>query len=239
MQGDPSADSEWLELALESHRRLPFHGIILSKALLAECGHNNAALTELSAALDSPQWQSRRRSLTLTKCDADYRVALAPMLRHARTLALVDPYMSCHNSRFFNTVKICIDLLGQRGYAVLPARIHIHAGNPQDDHYHHESVVDRLNAWEQCLRSLIDAQHPHRFKVSLWGSHPGSETLHDRYVLTDQCGISVPAGLDCRTYSTPNSTTWSLLDEEDRRRRLEDVDPTASPFRLLGDREIS
>src|ERR671925_365444 len=67
MQSDPTADSEWLELALESHQRLPFHGIILGKALLAECGYIDSAFTELSAALDSPQWQSRRRSLTLTK----------------------------------------------------------------------------------------------------------------------------------------------------------------------------
>jgi hypothetical protein len=238
MQGDPTADSEWLELALESHRRLPFHGIILGKALLAECEDIDAAFTELSAALDSPQWQSRRRSLTLTKCDADSRAALAPILRHAKTLALVDPYMSCLDSRFFNTVKICIDLLGQRGHAVLPARIHIHSGNPQDDHYHPESVADRLNSWERCLRPLIDAQHPHRFEILLWGLRTGGETLHDRYILTDQCGISMPAGLDCRTYSTPNSTTWSLLDEEDRRRRLEDVDPTTSPLRLLGEREI-
>lgn len=105
MQGDPTTDSEWLESILESHRRIPFHGIILSKALLSQCGDSTTVLTELSGALDSPQWQSRRRSSTLTKCDAEYRTALAPILRHARTLALVDPYMSCHDLRFFNTVK--------------------------------------------------------------------------------------------------------------------------------------
>jgi hypothetical protein len=238
MQGDPTADGEWLELALESHRRIPFHSIILSKALLSECGDSNIVLTELTAALDSPQWQSRRRSFTLTKCDLDYRAALAPILRHARTLTLIDPYMSCRDSRFFNTVKICIDLLGQRGHAVLPARMHIHAGNPQHNYYHPESVVDRLSAREQWLRPLTDTQHPHHFKVFLWEARPGSETFHDRYILTDQCGISVPAGLDCRADSTPNSTTWSLLDEEDRVRRLQDFDPATSSFRLLGEKEV-
>jgi type I restriction enzyme, R subunit len=33
-------------------------------------------------------------------------------------------------------------------------------------------------------------------------------------------------------------TTWSLLDEEDRRRRLQDFDPATSAFRLLGEREV-
>jgi hypothetical protein len=76
MQGEPTADGEWLELALESHRRLPFHEIILGKNLWAEYRDIDVAFTELAVALDSPQWQSRRRSSTLTKCDADYRVAL-------------------------------------------------------------------------------------------------------------------------------------------------------------------
>jgi hypothetical protein len=97
-------------------------------------------------------------------------------------LALIDPYLSCHDSRFFSTVKVCIELLGQRGHAVLPARIYIHSGNPEDDRYHPESVVDRLHAWERCLRPLVDVLHPHRFKILLWGSRLGGETLHDRYI---------------------------------------------------------
>jgi hypothetical protein len=236
MQGDPTSHNEWLDLALESHRRIAFHGIVLSQTLLETCGHNDNAFMELSTALDSPQWHNRRRSVTLTKCEADYRVALAPILRHARSVSLIDPYMSCHNSRFFDTVRMCLDLTGQRGHTPLPARIHIHAGNPQEDRDRPESVSDRLAAWERYLRPL---QHPHRITVFLWGSQPGGETFHDRYILTDQCGISVPAGLDCRTSSTPNSTTWSLLDEADRIRRLQDFDPATSPYQLLGKRELS
>jgi len=233
LAGDPTNDSDWLELALESHRRIPFHGILLSQPLLSGSGYSELAFMELSEALDSPQWQGRRRSCTLTKCEIDYRTALVPLLRHAKTLALIDPYFSCHETRFFDTVKICVELLGQRGHAVLPCRVHIHAGDPSS-----ETTPERLNAWEKRLLPLIDSQHPHRFKVFLWKARPGGETLHDRFILTDQCGISVPAGLDCRLHSVPNSTTWGLLDEEDRIRRLLDYDPATSPFDLLGEREV-
>jgi hypothetical protein len=233
LDGDPAGDNEWLDLALESHRRIPFHGIVLSRALLVVAEHNDPAFMELSGSLDSPHWQNRRRSVTLTKCEADYRSVLTLLLRHAKTLSLVDPYLSCHDARFFDTVKICVEVLGQRGHAVLPCRVHIHAGDPSP-----ESVSDRLNAWEYKLRPLINPQRPHRFKVLLWKPRPGRETMHDRYILTDQCGISVPAGLDCRVHSVPNSTTWSLLDEEDRARRLQDYDPTTSPFELMGEREV-
>lgn len=236
MAGDPATDNDWLNLALESHGRIPFHGIVLSQALLNASGHNDPVFMELSGALDTPQWQSRRRSRTLIKSETDYRSALAPLLRHAKTLALVDPYMSCRASRFFDTVKVCIDLLGQRGHAVLPARIYIHAGNPERGD-HAEPVTHRLNAWERQLRPLIGL---HRVKVFLWDMKLGGKDFHDRYILTDQCGVSVPGGLDCRHtfHSSPNDTTWSLLDEEVRIRLLQDFDPVTSPYRLMGEREV-
>lgn len=235
VQGDPATDSEWLDLTLESHQRIAFEGIILSPDLLDACCANEGAFINLSGALDAPQWHNRRRSMTLTKCEADYRDALAPILRHAKSVSLVDPYMSCHNTRFFDTVRICLDLVGQRGHAPLSSRVHIHAGDPQEDNYHRESVTDRLAAWERQLRPL---QHSHRITIFLWGRQTGGETFHDRFILTDQCCISIPGGLDCRTSSTPNSTTWSLLDEEDRFQWLQSFDPVTSPYQLLGKREL-
>ncbi len=37
--------------------------------------------------------------------------------------------------------------------------------------------------------------------------------MHDRFILTDQRGISTPGGLDCRSHSQANSMNWNLLDE--------------------------
>jgi hypothetical protein len=123
--GDPASDIDWLDLALESHAKIPFHGIVLGQALLAKCGREDAAFMELAEALDSSQWQNRRRSLTLNKREADYRVILAPLLRYARALTLVDPYLNSHELRFFKTVQICSELMGQRGSSRLQGRIFI------------------------------------------------------------------------------------------------------------------
>ena len=101
-----------------------------------------------------------------------------------------------------------------------------------------KEVADYLDDWEQKLRPLIKADG-HRFRVFLWESLSGQESMHDRFILTDQCRVSVPGGLDCRRHSHANSTDWNLLDEEARRRRLEDYDPAISPFKLLGERVVS
>lgn len=236
--GDPDSDEEWLTLAFESHDRIPFHAIILSQLLIDSCGRACDALVEFLGSLDSAQWNARRkRTLSLTKSNADYRSALSALLRHARSLALIDPWLNSQESRYFDTVAICANVLGQRGYERLRGRIDIHVEAGKQKPYG-RTVPDHFAAWEQRLRPLITS-NGHRFRVFLWESLPGSETMHDRFILTDQCGISVPAGLDCRSHSHANSTDWSLLDEDVRQRRWNEYDPPVSPFKLLGNVEIS
>ena len=238
MSGDPGTDMDWLNLVLESHQRIPFHAIVLSQPMIDNCGQECDALVEFFGSLDSVQWNGRRkRSLTLTRSDAGYRAALAPILRYAKSLSLIDPYMNSHESRYFDTVSICSNVMGQRGYARLQGRIHIHAEEGKQKPYG-RSLTDYLDAWEQKLRPLVVADG-HRFKVFLWESIPGSESMHDRFILTDQCAISTPGGLDCRTHSHANSTDWNLLDEDVRQHRWNEYDPPMSPFKLLGDREVS
>ena len=237
MSGDPVTDMDWLKLALESHQRIPFYAIVLSQPLIDGCGQECKAFVEFFGSLDSTQWNGRRkRTLTLTKFDADYRVALAPTLRHAKSLSLVDPWLNSQESRYFDTITICSNMVGQRGQARAHGRIDIHAEAGKQKPIG-RTISDYLTAWEQKLRPLIAADG-HRFRVFLWESLPGSESMHDRFILTDQCGISAPGGLDCRTHSHANSTDWSLLDEDVRVRRWSEYDPPVSPFKLLGDREI-
>jgi len=236
MSGDPSCDQDWLSLALDSHQRIPFHGIILSKILMNGCKQQCDAFLEFLVALDSPQWgKKRNRTLTLTKSRRDYKVALSRILRHAKALSLVDAYMNCSESRFFNTIDICSEVMGQRGHARLNGRIYIHAEKEKQKPYG-KTLTEYLDAWEHKLKDLA-ARDGHRFKVFLWESLPGTQTMYDSYILTDQCGVFLHR-LDCRIHSHSNSTDWNLLDEETRLHRLEDYDPASSPFQLLGRREV-
>ena len=77
----------------------------------------------------------------------------------------------------------------------------------------------------------------HRFRVFLWKSLHGSEHFHDRYILTEQCGLSIPGGLDCRNHSHPNSTDFLLIDEAARMKHWDEYDPVTSPFDLVDKRD--
>ena len=177
-----------------------------------------------------------KRTHGVAKSVDGFRQALAPILRHAKALCLVDAYMNYHEARFFNTVMLCSELMGQRGQARLSGRIHIHAEAAKQKPIG-KTVQEHLDEWEQRLGPLV-RQDGHRFNVFLWESIPNAQTMYDSYILTDQCGVFLHR-LDCRTYSHANSTDWCLLDEDVRQRRWSDYDPVVSPFKLLENREIS
>lgn len=237
MVGEPETDLDWLDLALTSHARIRFHAIVLSQSLMDGCNRKCDDFVEFFGSLDSPQWNElRKRTLPLTKSYAEFRVALAPILRHAKSLALIDPWLNSQESRWFDTVSICSNLMGQRGQVRLQGRIDIHA-EARRQKPESLSLADHLKSWKQKLQPLSSADR-HRFRVFLWESLSYSKSLHDRFILTDQCGISAPGGLDCRTHSCPNSTDWSLLDEDVRIGRWSDYDISTSPFKFLDKVEV-
>jgi hypothetical protein len=98
-----------------------------------------------------------------------------------------------------------------------------------------------LDAWEHELSGLnARLSATHHYKVFLWGPKQiGGRDVHDRYVLTDQVAIATPGGLDCQPPAWAHDSTWSVLDEDDRRRLLEEYDMQLSPFRSLGIRDIA
>jgi hypothetical protein len=238
MDGDPISDMDWLKLAMDSHLRIPFHGIILTGSLIESSGVSCAAFIEFFSSLESQKWnESRKRTASIKKSPLEYRATLMPILRHAKTLYLIDPYLNSQESRYLETIQLCSEVMGQRGHAPLKGRIHIHAElkRQKPDGV---SLSDCLNDWDVKLKPLM-LRDGHHFKVFIWESLPGSVSMHDRYLITDQCAISLPGGLDCRVYSTPNETDWNLMDENARVRRLQDYTPGVGPYNLLGDREIT
>jgi hypothetical protein len=226
--GDPTTNADWLAIARDSNQRIPFYGVVLSEPLLAASGGGPGFLG-ISTVLDSASWRSRRRSLTIPKTITEYRRVLGPILRHAKALSLVDPYITAHRATYTDVIDLCSDLMGNRAHDRLPGRIHIHADiNKQDPGGYDPPYY--ANQWMGALTPLVH-RYGHHFRVILWRG-TATKSLHDRFMLTDQCGISSTAGLDVRARST-QTTTLSLLDEEDRRANLDDYDATVSPFQLV------
>lgn len=251
MQGPPSNDLEWLELALESQRRIPFHGIIINQTdLIEEKNHSDYPFIDFNDALDSPQIEEMDEPITLKKCECDYRKYLAPILRHAKKLILLEPYFNYGDERWLKTLNICAELMGDRGHERkherLKGEIHLHTtlihqekkpydrlfrGHLEHVYKHKDKYLDK---WVEIFKPLKE-RFGHKFKVYLWEKL--FEKPHDRFIFTNQCGISIQGGLDCYT-KDPNPTTWSLLGDKAWDFWLKRIEPSSNFYKLLGSKEL-
>ena len=219
-----------LELAREAHARASLDAIMLTPELLAHCGIDDEVLVGVDNVLNSDLWMNRRRSTTIKKQEADYSALLPKILRHAKRLYLIDPYLR-PEPRWTKTIEICASLLGQRGGAVLPGDIEIHTGDPRERSACRNPAEEKT-AWNNWRKDCFTPKYPkHTLSVSMWENFVVGERFHDRLLITDQVGFSIPGGLDCKFGAgTPSRTIWALLDEEDRSMWLTMFQESTSPF---------
>lgn len=224
--GDPVTDQDWLDLGLSSHEQIPFHAIILSQKLIDNSVSQCDAFVEFFDALESEKWNNREDTLDLPRSPGKYRSALAPILRYARSVALIDPHLDPRIPRFYNTIKICSNLLGNRKHDRLHGRIDIHLAEKQEDGF--------FDTCERKLKPLID-NDGHCFRIFIW-KKPKWE-WHNRYILTDQCGINVSWGLDCP--NQPNGKDdWSLLSHKRRIELLGEFCPKVNRSDFVGEKKF-
>ena len=244
--GYPEDDRAWLELALKSHDQNPFKGIILGKKLWETHGANIHKAYEFTDVKLSPEWENigKEESIKTPKTISAYRKLLAPVLRYAKSLHLVDYYFNFNEtSGYPSTLRLCADLLGKR---IIDGKeswienrtIFIHASyyrlSKNSNWNRISNAQDWYDGWKTIIKSLKeDNKCPHTFKLILWedpkiidnkSSHE-KEMMHLRYILTDQCGISSDYGLECHNEPYKQTTEWSRLSDDDWNKEQDNCNP--------------
>jgi hypothetical protein len=232
--GDPTKDEDWLRIALEYNHAAPFTAVIVSELLRTAVG-TTPEILELCAATASPIWKACSHDMAVRPERAEFERALRPLLRHAESVTVVDRYLSPHKQEFRTTVEMCSQFLR----ADTTRRIRLHARDPRDfTGTEYEAVDDRLNAWGDFLLPLAQAR-PRRFEVYLWGEKYGGRIWHDRYIFTEQAGVTAPGGLQCHSGPGWPASDWSLMSLALAEERLRDFDLATSPFNFVGGVEVT
>jgi hypothetical protein len=167
--------------------------------------------------------------------EREYREILKRVVRHARRIELVDPYLSL-KKRNFKIVEICTAVLRDFSRINTTRQIHLHTWVTGET-VPREMAGAALDAWATRLDDLKRQSNVNfQFRVFLWGRNPNGVRMHDRFLLTDQCGFMVGNGFDCGNGLESQTTTWSLLDETTWQKRREEIVEGTSPYELLGER---
>lgn len=210
----PQTDADWCLEALASHASRPLAGVIATDATAASHARN-AAVSSVSKLATAPWWASRSPSVRLGRTLMAYQAALAPVLRHANSLIFVDPFIDpTDHHQYGDLMKL---LAGLRARSIKPlVEIHRAAwyGGGNDKR---PQVTDVVAALTPAITTAARTAGL-TVDVFLW------DDIHDRYLITDLIGISLPYGFG--TTKKPNEkTTWTRLGRYDRDSVQRDFDP--------------
>lgn len=216
----PANDIDWCNEALASHGALPLHGIVTTDST---CTHFRAQplvapITRLSGAA---WWQARSPSIRLSRTLVNYRQHLALVLGCANSIMFIDAHLNPSRPQY----RDFIDLLRGAGQRVPGPRLEVHRVcyfDSADRRNVHDEAGWRgiFSPWTQVLTTA-----GLKVDVFIW------DGFHDRYIISDLVGISLPNGLD--TTTAPDAiTTWTRLGRDTRDDVQREFDPASMSHTL-------
>jgi len=210
----PQTDTEWCLEALSSHASRPLAGVIATDATAAPHA-GNATVSSVRRLANAPWWAARSPSLRVGRTLTEYQAALAAVLRHANSLIFIDPFIDPTDHHQYGDLLRILASLQARSVKPL---IEIHRGawygGGNDRRPQVKDVVAALQPSIQAVAKSAGIS----VEVFLW------DDIHDRYLITDLIGISLPYGFG--TTKAPNAhTTWTRLGRDDRDSVQREFDP--------------
>lgn len=218
----PETDEEWCKEALSSHGNSPLSGIIVT------CRVKNSFSGEpLVAAIDrltgAPWWCVRDSSVRLIRNRSAYEGILRPVLQYANHIMFIDRNLDPSRTQYREFAEILRRVAGRRPSPVIEIHRVCYSGSgPNRNIIDNQEWESRFTyAWATILSSIGVS-----VEVFIW------DHFHDRYLISDLIGISVPNGFDTTTNQT-DMTTWSRLKRQDRDDVQKEFDPATNRHKIL------
>ncbi len=134
---------------------------------------------------------------------------LKPVLSYAEIIKIFDPYFKIEEKRFFTVLELVCKKLGNGYQENEDYIIDIHTSIKSMINNKKEFDWEKANSWIQKIKSL-EKQYKHQITIKIW-EDTDKNKWHDRWIITDQCGITMGKGSDTGNWT---DATWGLLDWE-------------------------
>lgn len=218
MAVSPTAEGDWLAEAVASHLSEPkitqFFGTDEFCASLTEADQKKLAKGISKIPFCLP-FSGGGCSIKVNRDIDAYIDVLRPLIKYSRSLMFIDPYLdlTAPNYKDFLTLLRTIASINPGADVELHRQI-----KPA-----HKEQIRTASAWKQSFDQVISADpalNNLSIKVFVW------DEFHDRYLVSNLMGISVPYGFD--TTNKNEATRWSMLttqDANDVREEFTEGDP--------------
>ena len=221
----PADDVDWCAEALATDDRRPFHGGVIATESVKKAYAADPRVARIDRLSSARWWASRGPSVRLGRTAADYEKHLDLLLRFSNSLMFIDPHLDPGKRRYghFGT------LLQRAGNRVPAPRIEIHRARYKGSGSGRQPTEGDPKYFRRVFRDAL--ARPLRavglaVEVFIW------HDFHDRYLLSNLVGISLPNGFDV-SGAARASTTWTRLGRRDRDDVQREFDPGAGRPGLL------
>lgn len=220
--GAPADDSQWCREALGTHRVLPFTGGVIVTESVKAAFQNEPLVARIDRLANAPWWATRSSSVGLRRSMKEYLENLDPVLRCANSVMFIDPHLDPARPGYGEFAHL-LEAAGRRSPA--PA-IEIHRvcyeGSGPNRVFHTNNNFERR--FREALQASVRAAGL-SVEVFIW------DDFHDRYLISDLIGISLPNGFDTTTDPT-GVTRWTRLGTNDRDDVQREFDPASGRHTL-------
>lgn len=212
--GWPDDDATWFQEAVNSHLNHAFYSLVTTQTSVNGQSCPSCTL-QIGSVCGSPLWNGRQSTRHIERRAEVFKDVLRPVLRNAKSLMLIDPHIQPERSRYFRSLRAIVQSAYDRPVPASLALFEIHSKTKAEPSWYHSELRSRIG-------SLIPSGC--QVRLVLWDDPEGR--FHNRFILTNFCGISVDRGLDESDHGL-DYDDWEIIDEQHR-------DTVWNRFRITG-----
>lgn len=219
----PQDDRGWASEAIASHEQKSLDGVLISQRHAHEFAEHSIVGC-IESLHECDWWRARSPSVRLGRNINEYLRVLSLVLHHANSLMFIDPHLDLSRHNYVEFPRLILEC--QRENPNLNPRLEIHrvcyVGSGQ-----HRTFPSHEDWQERFSRILNPIVQPGGLKVTvfIW------DDFHDRYLISNLIGISLPNGFD--TTTNPNDvTTWTRLGAQEKDDVQREFDPASGRHEL-------
>ncbi|MDQ5909316.1 MAG: hypothetical protein QG599_1411 [Pseudomonadota bacterium] len=215
----PTSAQHWCQESLSAHGIEPLTGIIAAHATKQQFAQSEVASIEKLTG--TTWWQRRSPSVTVDRKTDSYLKVMNRMLMQANSLMFIDPNLDPNSYNYREFYRLLAPLASR---AIKP-HIEIHRSFCRGDGP--ARTFPTQADWKASFTSLGNALQSLNLTIEVffW------DDFHERYLITDIVGFSVPGGFDI-TGKPDDWSTWGRLGREDKDKIQRLFDPAARPRSL-------
>lgn len=201
----PNNDREWCAEALASHQQESIAGGVIVTPPVKDAYPDERLVERIDRLPRAPWWEAQRSpSVRLDRKLAVYQQHLHPILKCANSLQFIDPHLDPTRYRYREFANLLVSAGGRRSAPQIEIHRVCYVGG-------NRRILDYGRLEREFRNALAEPLQAAGLSVEVfvW------DDFHDRYLLSNLMGISLPNGFDT-TGKRDDLTTWTRLGRDDR-----------------------